>query len=162
MGLISKTIDKIVDPLPVWAKGIVGLLVAIGFIYGILHVPLTQTAGRLMAAALWLTYTAAFALWCYQVTRSRVTMVFGYLFALVWLKSLMDSPTSASTAPFRRPRASGMANASIHNIIPNTCSPRHPTMWCGGAVTAIYGNNPPLVAGRPSATGTSPPDRGSR
>ena len=63
-----------------------------GFIYGILHVPLTQTAGRLMAAALWLTYTAAFALWCYQVTRSRVTMVFGYLFALVWLKSLMDSP----------------------------------------------------------------------
>ncbi len=37
MGLISRAIDKIVDPLPTWAKGILGLLVVIGFIYGIIH-----------------------------------------------------------------------------------------------------------------------------
>lgn len=37
MGLISRAIDKIVDPLPRWAKGILGLLLAIGFIYGIIH-----------------------------------------------------------------------------------------------------------------------------
>jgi hypothetical protein len=35
MGLISKAVDKIVDPLPGWAKGILGLLVVIGVIYGI-------------------------------------------------------------------------------------------------------------------------------
>jgi hypothetical protein len=34
MGLISKAVDKIVDPLPTWAKGILGLLVVIGVIYG--------------------------------------------------------------------------------------------------------------------------------
>jgi hypothetical protein len=37
MGLISRAIDKVVDPLPTWAKGILGLLVVIGFIYGIIH-----------------------------------------------------------------------------------------------------------------------------
>ena len=37
MGLISRAIDKIVDPLPTWAKGILGLLIVIGFIYGIIH-----------------------------------------------------------------------------------------------------------------------------
>ena len=37
MGLISRSIDKIVDPLPTWAKGILDLLVVIGFIYGIIH-----------------------------------------------------------------------------------------------------------------------------
>ena len=37
MGLISRAIDKIVDPLPTWAKGILGLLVVIGFICGIIH-----------------------------------------------------------------------------------------------------------------------------
>ena len=37
MGLISRAIDKIVDPLPTWAKGILGLLAVIGFIYGIVH-----------------------------------------------------------------------------------------------------------------------------
>jgi hypothetical protein len=37
MGLISRAIDKIVDPLPTWAKGILGLLVVIGFIYDIIH-----------------------------------------------------------------------------------------------------------------------------
>jgi len=35
MGLISRAIDKIVDPLPTWAKGTLGLLVVIGVIYGI-------------------------------------------------------------------------------------------------------------------------------
>ena len=35
MGLISKAVAKIVDPLPVWAKAILGLLVVVGFIYGI-------------------------------------------------------------------------------------------------------------------------------
>jgi hypothetical protein len=35
MGLISKAIDKIVDPLPTWAKGILGLLLVIGLIYGV-------------------------------------------------------------------------------------------------------------------------------
>jgi hypothetical protein len=37
MGLISRAIDKIVDPLPTCAKGILGLLVVIGFIYGIIR-----------------------------------------------------------------------------------------------------------------------------
>lgn len=37
MGLISKAIDKIVDPLPTWAKGILGLLIVIGCIYGIIR-----------------------------------------------------------------------------------------------------------------------------
>jgi hypothetical protein len=37
MGLISRAIDKIVYPLPTWAKGILGLLIVIGFIYGIVH-----------------------------------------------------------------------------------------------------------------------------
>jgi hypothetical protein len=37
MGLISRAIDKIVDPLPTWVKGILGLLIAIGCIYGIIH-----------------------------------------------------------------------------------------------------------------------------
>jgi hypothetical protein len=37
MGLISRAIDKIVDPLPRWAKWILGLLVLIGFIYGIVR-----------------------------------------------------------------------------------------------------------------------------
>jgi hypothetical protein len=37
MGPISRGIDKIVNPLPTWAKGILGLLVVIGFIYGIIH-----------------------------------------------------------------------------------------------------------------------------
>ncbi|GEM_PF-6964294 len=34
MGLMSRAVDKIVDPLLKWAKWILGLLVAIGFIYG--------------------------------------------------------------------------------------------------------------------------------
>jgi hypothetical protein len=37
MGLIARAIDKIVDPLPTWAKGILGLLVVIGCIYGIIR-----------------------------------------------------------------------------------------------------------------------------
>jgi hypothetical protein len=37
MGLISRAADKVVDPLPKWAKWILGLLVAVGFIYGIVH-----------------------------------------------------------------------------------------------------------------------------
>jgi hypothetical protein len=37
VGLISRAIDKIVDPLPKWAKAILGLLVMIGCIYGIIR-----------------------------------------------------------------------------------------------------------------------------
>ncbi len=37
MGLMSRAVDKIIDPLPVWAKWILGLLVGFGFIYGIVH-----------------------------------------------------------------------------------------------------------------------------
>ena len=37
MGLMSRAVDKIVDPLSKWAKWILGLLVAIGFIYGVVH-----------------------------------------------------------------------------------------------------------------------------
>jgi hypothetical protein len=37
MGLLSRTIDKIVDPLPMWAKAILGFLAVIGCIYGIIH-----------------------------------------------------------------------------------------------------------------------------
>ncbi len=37
MGLMSRAVDKIVDPLPKWAKWILGLLVTIGFIFGIVR-----------------------------------------------------------------------------------------------------------------------------
>jgi hypothetical protein len=37
MGLMSRALDKVIDPLPVWAKVILGLLLAIGFVYGIVH-----------------------------------------------------------------------------------------------------------------------------
>jgi hypothetical protein len=37
MGLISRAIDKIVDPLPTWAKGVLGSLIVVGFIYGIIR-----------------------------------------------------------------------------------------------------------------------------
>jgi|SRR5579885_3532239 len=37
MGLISRAMDEIIDPLPTWVKGILGLLVLIGFIYGLIH-----------------------------------------------------------------------------------------------------------------------------
>src|SRR3974390_3174555 len=41
-----------------------------GLVYVVLHVPLTHTAGRLIAAALWLTYTAGFAVLCQRLTNS--------------------------------------------------------------------------------------------
>ena len=33
MGFISRALDRVIDPLPTWAKGILGLLVLIGSIY---------------------------------------------------------------------------------------------------------------------------------
>ena len=63
-----------------------------GLVYVVLQVPLTHTAGRLIAAALWLAYTAGFAVFCHRVTRSVATTLFCYLLVLVWLARLMHSP----------------------------------------------------------------------
>jgi hypothetical protein len=63
-----------------------------GLIYVVLRVPLTHTAGRLIAAVLWLSYTAAFAHFCYRLTRSVPAMLIGFFFVLVWLVEPMDSP----------------------------------------------------------------------
>ena len=63
-----------------------------GLIYVVLHVPLTHTAGRLMASALWLGYTAGFAAFCYRVTRSMAATLVCYVLVLYWLAQLMDSP----------------------------------------------------------------------
>lgn len=63
-----------------------------GLIYVVLRIPLTHTAGRLIAAGLWLSYTAGFALFCYRLTRSVPAMLIGFFFVLVWLLNLMNSP----------------------------------------------------------------------
>ena len=63
-----------------------------GLVYVVLQVPLTHTAGRLIAAALWLAYTAGFAVFCHRLTRSVATTLFCYLLVLVWLARLMHSP----------------------------------------------------------------------
>lgn len=63
-----------------------------GLVYVVLHVPLTHTAGRLIAAVFWLTYTAGFALFCHRLTHSTAAMLFVYLLVLRWLAPLMNSP----------------------------------------------------------------------
>lgn len=63
-----------------------------GLIYVVLRIPVTHTAGRLIAAGFWLSYTAGFALFCYRLTRSVSAMLFCFLFVLFWLVELMDSP----------------------------------------------------------------------
>src|SRR5689334_10669447 len=63
-----------------------------GLVYVVLQVPLTHTAGRLIAAALWLTYTAGFAVFSQRLTSSTATTLFVYLFVLIWLGELMHSP----------------------------------------------------------------------
>ena len=63
-----------------------------GLAYVVLHVPLTHTAGRLIAAALWLAYTAGFAAFCHRLTGSVATTLLGYVLVLVLLAQLMDSP----------------------------------------------------------------------
>jgi hypothetical protein len=63
-----------------------------GFIYAVLHVPLTNTSSRFMAAAGWLAYTAGFSALCYRLTRSKVTTLCCYVLVLLWLTILADSP----------------------------------------------------------------------
>jgi hypothetical protein len=63
-----------------------------GLVYIVLHVPLTHTTGRLIAAALWLTYTAGFAVFCQRLTSSTTATLLVYLLVLIWLAELMDSP----------------------------------------------------------------------
>ena len=63
-----------------------------GFIFVVLRVPLTHTAGRLIAAVLWLLYSAGFAAFCYRLTRSMAAMLIAFFFVLAWLTLLMDSP----------------------------------------------------------------------
>lgn len=66
--------------------------VVYGLVYVVLHVPLTHMAGRLIAAAFWLTYTAGFAVFCHRLTRSTAATLFAYLLVLVWLAPLTGSP----------------------------------------------------------------------
>jgi hypothetical protein len=63
-----------------------------GLVYVVLHIPLTHTAGRLIAAALWLAYTAGFALFCQRLTSSTAATLSVYLLVLIWLAQLMNSP----------------------------------------------------------------------
>ena len=65
--------------------------VVYGLIYVVLHVPLTHTTGRLIAAALWLAYTAGFAVWCQRLTGSTASTLFTYVLVLIWLTHLTDS-----------------------------------------------------------------------
>ena len=66
--------------------------VVYGLVYVVLNVPLTHMAGRLIAATLWLVYTAGFALFCHRLTRSTAATMLAYLLVLIWLAELMDSP----------------------------------------------------------------------
>ncbi|QYE33186.1 hypothetical protein KZX46_03485 (plasmid) [Polymorphobacter sp. PAMC 29334] len=61
-------------------------------IYVTLRIPLTHTVGRTIAALLWISYSAAFAMLCFQITASRIAAVLCYSLTLVWLKELMNSP----------------------------------------------------------------------
>ena len=63
-----------------------------GLIYVVLGVPLTHTADRLIAAVLWLSYSAGFAAFCHRLTRSVPTTLFAYVLVLIWLKPLRESP----------------------------------------------------------------------
>ena len=54
-----------------------------GLIYVGLHVPLTHTDGRLISAALSLSYTAGFAGVCFMVTRSVAAMLICFLLETV-------------------------------------------------------------------------------
>jgi hypothetical protein len=63
-----------------------------GLVYVVLHVPLTHTAGRLIAAVLWLAYTAGFAAFCHRLTGSVAATLLGYVLVLVLLAPLMTSP----------------------------------------------------------------------
>lgn len=63
-----------------------------GLIYVCLHVPLTHTSGRLMAAALSMAYTAGFAWVCYRLTRSAAAMLICFLLVTIRLAQLAQSP----------------------------------------------------------------------
>lgn len=63
-----------------------------GLLYVGLHVPLTHTAGRLMAASMWLAYTAGFAVFCHRLTQSAAAALVCYALLLFWLSILMSSP----------------------------------------------------------------------
>jgi hypothetical protein len=63
-----------------------------GLVYVVFHVPLTHMAGRLIAATLWLIYTAGFTTFCHRLTRSTPATLVAYLLVLIWLAELMDSP----------------------------------------------------------------------
>ena len=63
-----------------------------GLVYGPLGAPLTNDAMRLAAVALWLTATAGFALLCFKLSRSVVSMICCYVGLIVWLRLMMDSP----------------------------------------------------------------------
>jgi hypothetical protein len=57
-----------------------------GFIYCVLHVPLTHTSSRFISAGCWLAYTAAFAAFCYRLTQSRLATLCCYVLVLIWLR----------------------------------------------------------------------------
>jgi hypothetical protein len=63
-----------------------------GFIYGVLRVPLTHDAGRLMFAALWLACAAGFGAFAWKLTRSAPAALFSYALVLLWLFPLSGSP----------------------------------------------------------------------
>ena len=63
-----------------------------GLIFGVLRVPLTHDAGRLIFAALWLAYAAAFAAFVWKLTRSAPAAVFSYALVLLWLLPLSRAP----------------------------------------------------------------------
>lgn len=65
---------------------------AYGLLYVALHVPLTHTAGRLMAGLMWLGYTAGFAALCHRLTRSAGATLACYALLLFWLSDLAASP----------------------------------------------------------------------
>jgi hypothetical protein len=63
-----------------------------GLLYGPLHIPVAHVTGRLIALSLWLGWTAGFALFCFLLSRSLVSMVLCFILTLRLLSPLMDSP----------------------------------------------------------------------
>jgi hypothetical protein len=61
-------------------------------IYGVLRVPLTHDAGRLLFSALWLAYMAGFAAFVWKLTRSVPAALLSYAVVLLWLLPLSRSP----------------------------------------------------------------------
>ena len=63
-----------------------------GLLYGPLGIPISHTAGRLIAASFWIATCAGFAAFSFQVSRSYLAAAATYVAVFLWLPALMHSP----------------------------------------------------------------------